>query len=65
MSQRYANILKDLVEDQEDSFITAQTFNINNKFIIREEFCDFETNVDMSTSLNMRRHTACLLMCRL
>ena len=50
MSTRYADILKDLVESIEEASLDARTFNVSNKFIIREEFCDFETDVDLSNN---------------
>jgi hypothetical protein len=46
ISGKYANILKNLVE--EDTFFTSQVFNVNNKFIIKEELVDFETDISLS-----------------
>ena len=54
---KYADILKDLVESIEEASFNAQTFNVSNKFIIREEFCDFETDVDLSNNDIMNVNT--------
>ena len=61
MSTRYADILKDLVESIEEASFDARTINVSNKFIIREEFCDFETDVDLSNNniMNVNNISPC------
>ena len=56
-TRRYADILKDLVETIEQTSFDARTINVSNKFIIREEFCDFETDVDLSNNDIMNVNT--------
>ena len=48
ISGKYSNILKNIVDDDVD-FISSN-FNVNNKFIITQELCDFETDISLSNN---------------
>lgn len=54
----YSNILKNIVDDT----IESSSFNVNNRLIITQELCDFETNIDLSNNniLNVNTISPCM-----
>ena len=48
ISGKYSNILKNIVDDDVD--FVSSNFNVNNKFIITQELCDFETDISLSNN---------------
>jgi len=59
ISGSYSNILKNIVDDTVE--YESSNFNVNNKFIITQELCDFETNIDLSNNniLNVNTISPC------
>ena len=53
----YSNILKNIIDDAGES----SNFNVNNRLIITQELCDFETNIDLSNNniLNVNTISPC------
>ena len=53
----YSNILQNIVDDAGES----SNFNVNNRLIITQELCDFETNIDLSNNniLNVNTISPC------